>query len=171
MVSLISYHNSVESVEKMVGNRVFRLASSVGEELSGKIRSRLGDNLLLGNDELQSYLQTSLLDSPEDRKAASRDLGIYMVYLFQEYGRYYREIIVADADGNPIFRFGSSRGGAEQSRPGGPAPGETAEIVEEPETSDSVFAGFPEEIPLPGLQQEMAELEAPYRLHPIIGHE
>ena len=146
VVSLISYHNSVESVEKMVGNRTSKLAVSVGDDLSEKLRRRLGDRIFLVNEPVQRYLETSALGNPALKMDARMDLTNYMSYLFQEYGRYYSEIILADAQGNPIFRRGVSRGTEEttttpETVPGTPVPPPAPTLM------DTLAVMLPDEIP------------------------
>ena len=121
VVSLISYHNSVEAVEKMVGNRTSKLAVSVGEDLSEKLRGRLGDRLFLDSKPIQQVLETAPFGTPSAKMKARMDLRIFMTQLFQEYGRYYREVILADANGEPLFRGPSRDVDETPSVPGQPA--------------------------------------------------
>ena len=123
VVSLISYHNSVESVEKMVGNRTSKIAVSVGTELSDKLRDRLeADRILLANDEVQKYLETLPAGDPDVIFAARANLRAYTGDLFQQggYGQYYSEMILADANGVPIFRQGRARELDDTTLPGIP---------------------------------------------------
>jgi signal transduction histidine kinase len=154
VVSLIAYHNSVESVEKMVGNRTSRLAVSVGEDLSQKLRRRLGDRILLVNEPVQRYLQTPADVDPGARVTAYMDLQSYTASLFEEYGRYYREMILADEKGTPVFRYGRSRGTEEAvSRPTAARPA----APEPPTFLDTLAVILPEEIPLPGQMEKKME--------------
>jgi len=147
VVSLISFHNSVEAVEKMVGNRTSKLAVSVGADLSEKLQRRLDDHILLQSEPVQRYLETASLGNPDAKMAARMDLRTYMGQLFPEYGRYYREFILADANGVPLVR-GPSRGAEEASTlPGSPAPPAAAQ----PTILDTLAVMLPvDEIPLPG---------------------
>jgi len=151
VVSLISYHNSVESVEKMVGNRTSRLAVSVGDDLSEKLRRRLGDRILLVNEPVQHYLEALNTAEPPEKVAARMDLLNYMGSLFQEYGRYYREIILADAEGVPLLRA-PSRGAEEVatvfSASSAPMPPGTPTVID-------TLTMLPEEIPLPGQLEKL----------------
>jgi signal transduction histidine kinase len=151
VVSLISYHNSVESVEKMVGNRTSRLAVSVGDDLSEKLRRRLGDRILLVNEPVQHYLEALNTAEPPEKVAARMDLLNYMGSLFQEYGRYYREIILADAEGVPLLRA-PSRGAEEVatvfSASSAPMPPGTPTMID-------TLTMLPEEIPLPGQLEKL----------------
>jgi signal transduction histidine kinase len=151
VVSLISYHNSVESVEKMVGNRTSRLAVSVGDDLSEKLRRRLGDRILLVNEPVQHYLEALNTAEPPEKVAARMDLLNYMGSLFQEYGRYYREIILADAEGVPLLRA-PSRGAEEVatvfSASSAPLPPGTPTMID-------TLTMLPEEIPLPGQLEKL----------------
>jgi hypothetical protein len=141
VVSLLAYNNSLKAVEKMVGNRTNRVAASVGTDLDKKFRRRLGDTVLWVSQPVQTYLK--LLDSPDaaaKAKAATDVRDYYRYYVLQEYGRYYREIILADATGEPLFPFGTSRAVEGLF----PAVTATREAL-----ADSLAAAMPYEFPLP----------------------
>src|SRR5262249_51141176 len=165
VVSLISYHNSVESVEKMVGNRTSKIAVSVGTELSDKLRKRLDDRLLLNNEPVQHFLDTvSHDDDPDANMEARANLRTFMSSLFQQYGLYYSEIILADANGVPVFRHGASRGTEEAPPPIVPslptvpgAPTAPTLSVTKPTLDDTLDVFFPDEIPLPKDAREMGK--------------
>jgi|GEM_PF-1493789 len=161
VVSLISYHNSVESVEKMVGNRTSKIAVSVGTEVSEKLRARLeADRILLANDEVQKYLETLPAGDPEVSFAARANLRTYTGDLFQQggYGQYYSEMILADANGVPIFRQGRARDLDDTtplgipgfpSTPGTPSP--PTRDLSKPTSDDTLTVILPklDEIPIP----------------------
>jgi len=111
LVSLLAYRNSLRSVEEMVGNRTNRLAGSVREELTRKLSKRINDRLLTENDPLQRFLSlaaSSRYAAEEGR--AVLELQEYLQNLFEEYGDYYDELIVADAGGDALFRYHPAEG-------------------------------------------------------------
>lgn len=143
VVSLLAYNNSLKAVEKMVGNRTNRVAASVGEDLSRKLSRRLGDTVLWMNDPVQEYLGLAGTEDVQTRFRAFAELDNYFTkVVFEEYGRYYREIILVDATGEPVCQFGRSKG-AES------VPPSVAARLNEPGVLDSLAMRFPEEFPLP----------------------
>lgn len=157
VVSLVSYHNSVEAVETMVGNRTSRLAAAVGEELSRKLRGRLGDRILVVNEPVQRYLAIDPEAPATTRMAATVDLQNYTASLFEEYGRYYREMILADAEGTPLFRFGRSKGTSRAVTIVQPVRQTDVTVGAEVTHTDTFVAFIPEELPLPGALAERVE--------------
>jgi signal transduction histidine kinase len=155
LVSLVSYHNSLKAVEEMVGNRTEELARSVGDDLSRRLRLRLRDKILLVNQPVQNFLASVNRRSP-DRLRATMDLGAYASTLLKEYSLYYKDIIIADASGAPVYRFGRTEGpelATAFSAEEGEAPSSAA-----PSFFDSLSALIPEELPLPGqLRREVEE--------------
>lgn len=140
VVSLLAYNNSLKAVEKMVGNRTNRVAASVGEDLSRKLSRRLGDTVLWTNEPVQRYLQLVGTADFQARLRAINDLNAYFSdVVFEEYGRYYREMILVDASGEPIFRFGRSKGS--EGTPHVTLPAGSG--------GDSLAVSLPEELPLP----------------------
>lgn len=109
VVGLVSYLNSLRSVESMVGNRTAKVSAVVCEDLERKISDRLGDQLLVTNEPVQHYLATLTSENTGLRLEAYNELEYYLRRLFDDYGNYYRELIIADADGRPVFSFGRSR--------------------------------------------------------------
>src|SRR5262245_55899389 len=160
VVSLISYHNSVESVEKMVGNRTSKLAVSVGDDLSEKLSRRLGDTIFLFNDPVQNYLESLRTAESGGQMAARMDLVNYMMQLFRdgEYGRYYREIILADANGIPMYR-GPRGAETAPAPPGSSTRPHRENAPAKPTQLDTLITVLPgEEIPLPGQFEKMAKM-------------
>jgi signal transduction histidine kinase len=149
-VSLVSYHNSLKAVEEMVGNRTERLARSVGEDLSRKLGRRLRDHLLAENEPVQNFLTAMNRRGSEAQLKAYVELESYSGSLFEEYSRYYREMILADGSGDPVFRFGRSKGTDRIIKAM-----EAFRSLPNPPPADSL--PVPQEFPLPGLAQEIEE--------------
>ncbi len=120
-LSLISYFNSLKAVEQMVGNRTERIAASVLDDLNVKVGRRIKDDLLVQNEPVVDYLE-SLNAAPAERHAALTRLSNYVPELFEQYGAFYDGIILADAEGKPVFKYDRREG---LTTPG-PAPVATA---------------------------------------------
>ncbi len=111
LVSLISYRNSLRAVEHMVGNRTYRLALSVEEELSKKLAKQVNDRLITDNVPLQDYLITVFDDPPEKHHGAAVILTEYLNELFEEYGAYYDQVLIADQRKSlPVYVFSRTEG-------------------------------------------------------------
>jgi len=149
VVSLVSYRNSLRAVEQMVGNRTDKLALSVKDELSRKLGRRLGDRILVVNRPLQDFL--TAVDERSESPRATLVLQRYAKSLFEEYGSYYRDLVVADAKGELVFSFGHSQLGfsSDEGRPPPPSATPVSPPLP-PELLDSLAVALPEEIPLPG---------------------
>jgi signal transduction histidine kinase len=131
----------------------------VGEDLAQKVQKRLDDRIFLTNEPVQRYLGTV---DPELKMVARMDLARYMGSLFQQYDDYYREIIVADAEGNPILRANPSRS-ADDATPLPGMPVNVSSKAPHPPSEalyDSLAIAYSipaEEIPLLPSQVEKAE--------------
>jgi signal transduction histidine kinase len=151
LVSLVSYHNSLKAVEEMVGNRTEDLAQSVGEDLARKLRLRLRDRILLTNQPVQNFLRVINSGRSQERLSALMELDAYSSRLAEEYSRYYKDLIVVDASGSPVYRMGRSKDHGFAPAPESTLPGPAGALI------DSLSALIPQELPLPGQLRRQVE--------------
>jgi len=162
VLGAIFYGGSTRAVAEMVGNRTTGIARAVRTELDQRLALRIEDRLLATNQPVQSFLARA---RPRDRRASAGaldTLGRYFDQLFEQYGDYYDEIVLADAGGEPLVRYertvgtvvprrrrpvgfdpgrlaaGPSAGGGEAS-PSAPRPGAPPPSPEFRETDRSLF--------------------------------
>jgi len=102
------------------------------------------------NEPVQRFLSVSATGDAGMRATATVDLQNYTASLFEEYGRYYREMILADAEGTPLFRFGRSKGASRTSLVYETIRTGEISVPEAEPAPDSPVVVIPEEIPLPG---------------------
>jgi signal transduction histidine kinase len=153
LVSLVSYHNSLKAVEEMVGNRTEDLAQSVGEDLARKLRLRLRDRILLTNQPVQNFLRVINSGRSQERLSALMELDAYSGQLSEEYSRYYKDLILVDASGSPVYRMGRTK----DHDFGTPAPEEDGGAATTGTLIDSLSALIPQELPLPGQLRRQVE--------------
>lgn len=133
VLSVIYYSTSTRSVAEMVGNRTVGIARAARGELDQRLALRIGDRLLATNEPLQSYLTQSQRLGSGSRAGALDTLGRYLEELFEQYGDYYEELILANAAGEPLLRYERTAGAVVPGRgtapldpgrlPPAPAPG------------------------------------------------
>ena len=131
ILGVVFYRSSTSAVAEMVGNRTTGIARAVRGELDQKLALRIEDRLLTTNQPVQSFLSQARMRKP---KAGALDtLGRYLEGLFEQYGDYYEELVLADAGGEPLLRYERAAGALVSNQmpapidPGGlgtlPAPG------------------------------------------------
>ena len=133
VLGVIFYASSTRAVAEMVGNRTAGIARAVRNELDQKLTLRIEDRLLATNEPVQSFLAQAGMRRPRAGAGSLDTLGRYLDGLFEQYGDYYEELVLADARGEPLLRYERAAGVLVSDRPpaplgpgrlGPPAPGD-----------------------------------------------
>ena len=120
VLGVVYYSTSSRAVAEMVGNRTVGLARAARAELDRRLTLRIEDRLLATNEPIQSYLVQRLRLGRGAGAGALDTLGRYLEELFEQYGDYYEELILADAAGEPLLRYERTAGAVVPGRASGP---------------------------------------------------
>ena len=134
-LGIVFYNSSMRSVAEMVGNRTAGIARNVRAELDQKLALRTGDRLLATNEPVQSFLAQARRQGRRTSLGSVDSLARYLEELFEQYGEYYEDLVLADASGQPLLRYERTSGAVLPERsqrspridprrlPAAPAPG------------------------------------------------
>ena len=110
VLGLVFYYSSTRAVADMAGNRAFRIAQQVRRELDQKLEQRVQDRLLVENEPVQAFLADVRAQGRLRNGPLLQTLRLYLGDLFNQYGDYYDEIVLADSRGRPLIRYNRESG-------------------------------------------------------------
>lgn len=128
ILGVVFYRSSSSAVADMVGNRTTGIARAVRAELDQKLALRIEDRLLTTNQPVQSFLSQARMRKPNP--GALDTLGRYLEGLFEQYGDYYEELVLADPGGEPLLRYERAAGALVSDQ--APAPIDPGRLVPAP---------------------------------------
>src|SRR5262245_53083714 len=104
-LGVVFYTSSMRSVAEMVGNRTEGIARAVRAELDQRLALRTSDRLLATNEPVQSFLAQARRPGRRTSLGSVDSLARYLEELFEQYGDYYEDLLLADARGEPLLRY------------------------------------------------------------------
>ena len=131
-LGVVFYASAMRSVSEMVGNRTAGIARVVRAELDQKLALRTGDRLLAANEPVQSFLSQAGRPGRRTSLGSVDSLARYLEELFEQYGEFYEDLVLADIHGEPLLRYERTAGAVLPERtprvdprrlPAAPAPG------------------------------------------------